>query len=292
MTDTTEATPEQNAVNVATNAAGGASATVDREALQQERDAASAAAEQEKLLAGKFKTPEDLAQAYQELERKLGQKSQQPAEEAEEETEEAETTEGEGDDAETEDKTESPYGEVVGAAIEKAGIDVEASVKTFEETGNLSEEDYTKFTEAGFPRELVDAYLRGVSSQQSESKALIQSQVDAIKGSVGGDEAFADLQSFIATSYSAEEKAAYNEAVGSGDFEKALQAVNAAKTRYAKDIGTEGKLVSGKAKAGGMGYADEAEMMADMKKPEYKKSQAFRDQVAAKIAASSFHVTR
>lgn len=297
MSDEAGATPEQNAVTVDANAAGGATATIDREALDAGRQEAAEAAEQEQLLAGKFKSQDDLIKGYEELEKKLGQKSQQPAQEGAENNEENpdgdKATEGEEESGEA-DKggDESPYGEVVSAAIEKAGIDVEASVKAFEETGTLSDEDFAKFAEAGFPREVVDAYLRGAASQQSEAASLVQSQVDAIKASVGGDEAFADLQKFIQGSYTTEEKAAYNEAVGTGDFEKALGAVNAAKARRAKDIGHEATLHSGKAQEGGNGYASEAEMLEDMKNPKYKTSEAFRQQVTKKIAASSFHVVR
>lgn len=285
MTTTPEATTPE-AVNVTTTAAGTATATIDREAIEAER---AAAAEQE-LLAGKFKTPEDLAKAYKELEQKLGQQSQQPAEEATETTTEETTTEG--DTPNEPEGAEAVYGKVVADALTAAEVDASAAAAEFEKDGTLSDETFEKFEKAGFPKSVVEAYLRGVSAPAEEAAGLAESQITAIKASVGGDEAFGKMQQFIQTQFTEAEKVAYNEAVGSGNFETALSAVNEAKARYAKEIGSEGKLLGGKVPTVDTGYADESEMMADMKKPEYKKSQAFRDQVAAKIQRSTFHVMR
>lgn len=282
MTEAAQAQQTPEAISVAEGGAGTATATVDREAYEAER----AAEEQASLLAGKYKTPEDLEKGYLELQKKLGeQPSEEPEETAEETTEE--TAEGEAEEA-----TESVYGEAVQKAIDAAGIDVDAEVKNFEADGKLSDEAVEKFEKAGFPKEVVDAYLRGVTGQQQQVQDTSQSQIEAIKASVGGEESFGKLQDFIRTQFTQQERQAYNDAVSSGDIAKAQAAVTAANQKMAAEFGTEGELIGGKTTAGTTGFAGDAEMMEAMADPRYKTSQAYRDQVAARIAASSYMVTR
>lgn len=288
----TPAENNQNPAGVTINGQG--VAVVDRDAVN---DARAQGEGQDDLLAGKFKTQDDLVKAYKELEGKLGDKAQQtPAEETKETNETNETPEGNNDEAAD---TESTYGKAVSDAITAAEIDLEAAQKHFAEHGDLSEEDKVKFEKSGFSRDVVDAYLKGVGQQaanaeaaEGEAKELAESQISAIKASVGGEESFGKLREFVATEFTDAEKADYNAAIGSGDFEKALDAVNKAKARFNSEIGSEGELAGGKNPAGIQGYADEREMMADMRKPEYKKSAAFRQNVERRVAASTFHVVR
>lgn len=283
-------TPEAgDAVQVTDTGAGTATATVDREAIE----AARATEADEQLLAGKFSTPEDLEKAYKELETKLGQQSQQPAEDEDDASEatDADATTDDEDKGKAPEDTETVYGKVVSDALASAEVDATAAAAEFEKEGTLSEDTFTKFAEAGFPKEVVEAYLRGVSAPVAEAEGLAQSQIDAIKGSVGGDEGFASLQEFISSQYTPEQKEAYNAAIGSGDFEKALGAVNAAKLNHAKEIGTETALLGGKAVNNG-GFESEAAEREAMRDPRYKTSQAYRDEVAVKLMKSNYHVTR
>jgi hypothetical protein len=256
------------------------------------------------LLAGKFKTPEDLEKAYKELESKLGA-----------------TNKGVGDDSDTDDtagdNADSPdgdhavadadapansdgnkdagegnedpyaaYGEVVGNALKEAEVDPTAAAEEFEKNGTLADETFEKFEKAGFSREFVEAYLRGVTATRATQTAATEEQIAQIKAVAGGEEGFTKLQAWMAANVPHEDLEAYNEAVGSGDVNKAAAAVAAMNTRYKAEIGTEGKLIGGKTPAQ-QAYASEAEMLEDMAKPEYKTSQAFRDKVAAKIQASA-----
>lgn len=254
-------------------------ATAD-EARQHQQEQAEA-----KKLAGKFDSADDLEKAYLELQKKLG------AGEAEEEGTEAETNDDDGNDEEDGDEL-SPYGKAVGEAIKAAEIDLDAAKNTFNETGELGEGDYEKFDKAGFPREMVDAYLNGVKQGQAEATTVTEAEIAKIKSLAGGDEGFSTLQQHIAADYSPDEVAAYNEAISSGDVAKAQAAVQQAVERYNAEIGTEGNLLGGGKPPAPQGYKSEAEMIADMKKPEYKKDPAFRAQVEKKIAQASFFQTR
>ncbi len=282
MSGTENPTPE-----VVTHAGGAATATVSTDSVQP-----PATDEGGELLAGKFKTQDDLVKAYGELEKKLGQPSQQPAEETPAEDETTASTEEtpEGNEAETNDETpagDSPYGEAVTDALSKAGLDPTAVAEEFTAEGAISEATYSKLAEAGYPREMVDAYRRGVQAQDESTAAISEAQIGQIKDLAGGEQAFADMQQWMGQNLDEDALAPYNEAVSSGDFAKASKAVSDMRAKYVAEVGIEGNLMGGKTAQAEAGYTSEAEMLEDMAKPEYKTSEAFRAKVATKIAASS-----
>lgn len=248
------------------------------------------------LLAGKFKSQDDLVKAYKELESKLGQQQpQQPAEgETTPEGEETTETPPEGEEeAEAGAEPKYPeYGEAVSGILENAGIDPSAAAAEFEANGSLSEETIQSYVDGGIPREMIEAYLRGVTAAHADATATADAEVASIKAVAGGDEGFAQLEQWISKNVPAAEVSEYIEAVNSGDAAKGRQAVERMVARRAEDIGTEGTLAGGKTPGGVQGYATEGDMLADMAKPEYKTSQSFRDQVAAKIAVSNIFLTR
>ena len=87
----------------------------------------------------KFKSPEDLANAYNNLESKLG------SGEAPSETEDLPPTEA---------GNESQSGEGQKAAIEAASAE-------WQESGELSDMTYSALAEEGLSRELVDSFIEG-----------------------------------------------------------------------------------------------------------------------------------
>lgn len=275
MTDTTETT-EQDGPGVSVQTPDQpASATVDTDQTSQEE-----------LIGGKFKSQEDLLAAYKELEQKLGagdsQQQQQDDTSSDDGTDQDTTESREGGDVEG----EYVYSEQMDSVLKEAEIDPSDLAKRFETDGELSEDDYAKLEKAGYPKAMVDAYVNGLKSSQQQAEAITEAQIEQIKQSVGGEETFGKVQQHIANSYTQEQIEAYNAAVESGDAVKAQAAVQEALQSYQREIGFEGKMVGGKSPAGEVGYTSEAEMLEDMQKPEYKNSQAFRDKVAKKLAAS------
>ena len=103
------------------------------------------------LILGKFKSVEDLAASYKELEGKLGQVSEedQATEETEEHTEE-------------QFNAEEYYGDGLASVLEEVGIDAQDITQRFTDTGEISEDDYSKLSEAGFSKQVVDTYLDGL----------------------------------------------------------------------------------------------------------------------------------
>lgn len=246
--------------------------------------------EGEGLLAGKYKTPEELEKAYKELETKLGQqKPQQPDQEGgEEETDKQgdEPDTKEEEKGEVDDSVYEPYGEAVGKILKEANVDPRDAAKEFEETGTLSDETIKAYADAGIPEEMTRAYINGLKQTNDSVSQVTEAQVEQIKAVAGGDEGYQKLANWMTSNLSASEIEAYNEKLTTADFEGAVAAVSAMNNRYLADLGKEGKLIGGKAPTPEGGYASEAEMLEDMAKPEYKTNAAFRARVEKKIAAS------
>lgn len=250
--------------------------------------------EGEQLLAGKFKDQGELEKAYLELQSKLGQQSQQPAEEAAEETPEGETKEAEAKETkEGEEASESPYGEAVTEALNTAGLNPTEVAEEFNTNGEISDATYEALEKAGYPREMVDAYKRGIEATNATTTEVTEAQITEIKAIAGGDQGFAELQQWMAANVDAAGLEAYNAALATGDAAKITAQVKAMADARQEALGSEGKLLGGKSPTEAPGYASEAAMLEDMAKPEYKTSATFRAQVEAKIAKSpNLMVTR
>jgi len=269
-----------------------ATVTVDTGAAASEAAAAKEAADNP-LIGGKFKTNEDLLAAYTALEKKMG--GQAPAEEAEAEAPVVDDAPVKEDPAEpkADDAEASGYGTVVDNALTAAGVSVADVQKEFTDNdGKFTPETMDKFNAAGFPKEIVEAYLRGVVASNADAAvaqeavaASAAEQISAVKALAGGDDGYAAMTKHMASTYTQTEADAFNAALN--DPETAKAAVAEAHARYTKAVGVEPKLIGGKTPAAVSGYESEAQLLEDMAKPEYKTSAAFRDNVQKKLASSS-----
>lgn len=209
------------------------------------------------LLLGKFKSVEELAKAYQELERKQSQAGRQKAQQP------------------SSDMTEDKASEL----IDKAGLDVEAMSDYFYENGSLSEEHYTALEKAGIPRAFVDQYIAGIEAQA-------QTYRDQLMEEIGGEEAFAAMAAWAAANLSEQELADYNEAVDSGDLSMVRSAVMSLAFRYQQAAGRDPKLISGQA-GGPSGFESIAQLTAAMKDPRYETDPAYRREVEQRLSRSN-----
>ena len=127
----------------------------------------AAAAEQEQMLAGKFRDAEELEKAYIELQKKLGA--------SDGETDEEMRVREEDDTAEEEVEDWSPAEELIANAS-----------AAFAETGEVSPEMMEQFSSMS-SQELVDAYI-GMQGNlpAAPSTDLSESDVNSIKNSVFG----------------------------------------------------------------------------------------------------------
>ena len=139
------------------------------------------------LILGKFKSVEDLAASYKELEGKLGSFEKQDTTEEEVANEEQTT-----DEPQTYNEI---YGEGLADVLEEVGIDPEDITNRFLETGNIDENDYELLGQAGFSKQIIDTYLDGVRSQGNIDE-IAKSEQASIKQIAGGEEGYEQLKSW------------------------------------------------------------------------------------------------
>jgi len=211
----------------------------------------------------KFKSPEDLAKAYKELEAKLG---------TQEKPEEKKT---EGDEQKPEDKKADEQGDAPKASDVVAKLN-----ENFAANGKLSDEDYALAEKIGHDRATVDAFIAG-------QQALAEAATQKITAAAGGKEAMDTMFVWAKTGLTSAEIDTFNATMEGADVEAAVTAMGALKAKYEAANGKEPKLIGGKPPGNSVdAYTSWAEVQADMGKPEYQKDHAFRAKVAAKLGRS------
>jgi hypothetical protein len=194
----------------------------------------------EQLLAGKFKSPQELEKAYLEAQKLIGQRGQQPP------TEEPASP---APEQYTPELGKQLYGDTVSSAIEAAEINpLEMAEKVY------AGQDVSSYVDAlvekgGLPRDLVQTYLDGVRPAATPAPAaagqLSEADVAEIKAAVGGDQEFARISQWAVGNLGPQDLADYNAAVDSGNKEAARFALRAMKSMAQGGTASEPQLIGG-----------------------------------------------
>ena len=228
-------------------------------------------ADQEQLLAGKYKSSEELEKAYIELQKKLGDSKEQ------EETEKASA------EKETEDKPQLSEG---------ATLITDASKEYFDNGNKLSPETLAKFSSLS-SQDLIKAYMEVQSNpefqqQQAAPPAEITtSQINQIKNSAGGEKAYANIVNWAKTNLPQDQINAFDEVVNTGSVQAIQLAVSGLKAEYDNANGVEGRMVTGKtAPNNGDVFRSQAELVRAMSDSRYDSDPAYRQDVIEKLDRS------
>lgn len=263
---------EQQAAETAALEQGEKIAKLQEEDRARKYAETEAANEEAALIAGKFKSQEDLVKAYEELQRKLGQDTPEEAEEPSEE--QPETTEEESEEVE-----ESAAVEVINRAS-----------KVYEESGELNADTIEELAKLD-SKELIQAYV----SQYAKNQAAVQAQaVDAqaeaaILDSVGGQESYQQMVQWAAANLDPAEVESYNQVTNSGNVAAIKFAVEALSNRYKSAEGYEAPLVTGKKAPASNAkvFRSHAELSRAIADPRYQNDPAYRNDVEARLARST-----
>ena len=247
-------------------------------------------AKQEKMLAGKYKSAEDLETAYLELQKKLGQ-SESTEETAETQSDYQFYTDDGSVNYETANEV---YGEQLGNTFKENGIDPFEMNTYFEQNnGTLSDEMYDKLATAGLTRELVESYLKGVRGElgypESTQPVLTESEIKDIKNLAGGDRGYDNLMEWAGENLDQQAIKDYDDVLATGNKSAVKFAVTALMGKYEDSQGRDSKIVTGK-ESSTETYRSMAEVVRDMNKREYQTDEAFRDDVLRKLSASNLKV--
>jgi hypothetical protein len=246
------------------------------QAQEEDRDRrmSQAASEEEdvSLIGGKFKSQDDLLKAYNELQSKLGR----PATDEEEEPSEEPT------EATEETPAEEP-------------VEISESVKTFTEIatrfdaeGGLTTDDMETLS-AMDSKSLIETYFKyhAVQTAKNTQANATAKELQGIRDSVGGDEAYGQMIQWAGQNLAPEEIDSFNSVANSNNAAALSFAVEALSNRWKAVEGYEAPLVTGKkAPSKSKAFRSQAELARAIADPRYSSDPAYRMDVEEKLARS------
>lgn len=230
----------------------------------------------------KFKSPEDMANAYKELETKLGSNASLPPTPPPSADPQPTTDVNKIPDAPTADQTAAKE------TVEAVGLDFTKLGEEYQTSGSLSDATYKTLESKGIPKDVVDAYIAGQT-------ALAEKSQQEIYGTIGGADNYKAMLAWAVTGVSEEAKAAYNDAVQSGNTNTAKLAVQGLYAQYTATNGKAPNLLQGNngaasANAGAFQSYYEVTLAMSEKdslgRTRYQVDPAYRQSVADRLARS------
>ena len=227
-------------------------------------------AEQESLLAGKYKNAEELEKAYIELQQKLGSDEK-----------------GESEPEQTEETEELPE------ISPQVQLITDASLE-FNEKGEIGAETLEKFQEMS-SQDLVSAYMemqsiaaKAPAPESPESPDLTDAEVNSIKNSAGGEQEYSNLLNWAEQNLPRSTVDAFDALCDTGDVNAIQLAVSGIKAQYENANGYEGRMLSGKPpRSSGDVFNSQAQVVEAMSDPRYDNDPAFRQEVMNKLERSN-----
>ena len=218
--------------------------------------------QQDQLLAGKYKTAEELEKAYGELQKKLG---------------------------EQDSKEEAPEEEATQEDVNPTVSLITDASSEYADKGELSKETLEKFSEMS-STDLVNAYVEMQSNAPQapvETVDLSDTEVNTIKNSVGGEKAYSDIVTWAGQNLPKDSIEAFDGLVNTGNVKAIQLALSGLKAEYDNSNGYEGRMLTGKAaKTSGDTFRSQQELVSAMSDPRYDNDPAYRQDVIAKLDRS------
>lgn len=239
------------------------------------------------LLAGKFKTPEELAKGYTNLATLLGKQGKLTDEQLKQVFALAPAPVAAAVPAPVTPEAVAPVApkadplQIAAAqsAADAAGLKLEDMNAEYAKDGKLSDASLSKLEKVGISKDIVDAFITGQEAVRSQ----VEQQAYA---SVGGQEKYTQMLTWAATGLTPAEVVAFNAAVIGTPAAQAL-AIAGVKARFEAVVGSDPALVRGDSSTGvSGGYESRAQVVADMKDPRYQKDPAYRKAVEVKLFRS------
>jgi len=222
--------------------------------------------QQEQLLAGKYKSAEDLESAYIELQKKLG--------EPKKEVNETEETVSEEKTEEPEEKPKDKESNVLDTLWEQRDSKDGFTDEVLKELATTN------------PGELAKEYLRYRNANQPQ--ALTDENVSQLMNSAGGEEKYNQIVGWAKNNLSDKEQKMYDTVVDRGDPLACYFALQTLMGRYNDAVGTEGRLLTGKPpSSAGDTFKSQAEMVKAMEDDRYADDPAYRQAIMEKLERSN-----
>ena len=165
--------------------------------------------------------------------------------------------------------------------LSEKGIDYGALTTEYEEKGALSEDTYKKLADAGYPKAVVDTYIRGI-------EAANEAFVNSVYTVAGGKAEYDKLSNYI-QSKGKDAVEGFNDALMNGSLSTVKMLINGFKAEMTLRNGTQKASVLGSGSpAGTSGFANEADMDKAMDDPRYGVDEEYTKQVTKRLGKSKF----
>jgi len=224
-------------------------------------------AEQEQLLAGKYKNAEELEKAHIELQKKLGEKSEPVSDEPK-------------SNNEPENKSSKNTEPNLLDQIWEEGTQNKVSKETFEKLSKMN------------PVELAKMAMEQRANFQNtpQTRQFTSQEEQQLQGLVGGKENYSNMMSWANQNISEREVQMYDAVMDSGNPMAAYFAIQSIALKYQDKVGKDGQMITGKApKSTADVFKSQAEMVKAMEDSRYDDDPAYRDAIMNKIARSNIN---
>ena len=253
-----------------------------------EQQAAQQEEETGKIL-GKFNSQEDLAKAYQALEKKLGQQGADPGDASPDPSE----SPAAGYSAEQAPRL---YGQEDFDALAEKGLDRADEMFKADSGQDISDHYDTLAETFGVPRQVVENYVSKAQVQATPPAPqgqLTDADTAELKAMIGGDDAFTKLSQWAAGNLDPKELADYNAIVDSGNKAAIRWALKAMQGRSTTATPAEPRLIgSGRPASEGESFESRQQVVEAMSKRNakgqklYDVDDAYRQKVRDLLARS------
>lgn len=234
--------------------------TLEQQAEMQEEQAVATSEEQPateerpEWLDEKFNSPEDLAKAYTELQKKLSEPKEETEEVASEETPKEN--------------------------IDSSDVVTKATLE-FDEKGELSEDTFAALEKAGLPKDYVEAYIAG-------QQALVERNAVDLYNSIGGEEEYDGMIQWAGETLTEGEVDTFNELVINGTPEQQRLAIKGLHAQYRGSTGSGPALKQGTTSGNSVKpFSSTKELQRAMSDRRYQEVPSYREEVERRLSVSN-----
>ena len=227
------------------------------------------AEQQEQMLAGKFKTAEDLEQGYIELQKKLGESKEETTAEPEEKPEAKE------EEKEEDTRVDTSFLET----LWEEAKETEFKQETLDKLSKMEAKD------------IAQMYLQEKSEAPEPTQSeFTEANVKDLKDVAGGEKQYDQMMQWAQGNLQKGEIEMFDAIMDRGDPLSAFFAVQALAYRYSDVQGKDGEMLTGKAaKSEGDTFKSQAQVVKAMSDDRYEKDPAYRQAIYDKLERSNIN---
>lgn len=168
--------------------------------------------------------------------------------------------------------------------LAERNVDFKSLEEEYTKNGQLSFASLEALANAGYPKEVVDAYISGVEATQEKF-------YNAVVGFAGGEDEYRQVAQFVS---SQGDKAVqdFNDTINTGNLGVINMVIQGVKANMKAVNGTTNQTILGQSTGGTAdntnAYLSKQQMLDAMNDPRYDKDPIYRKQVEQKIINSNF----